>query len=90
MKLVTLGFLVVLLGMLIIMIGVFSLAYHSWKTGGTEQPETGGVRGGGVIMIGSIPIIFGSDVGAVKVAIILAIALMILAFVFFYLPWRVG
>jgi uncharacterized membrane protein len=41
-------------------------------------------------MIGPIPIIFGSDVGAVKVVIILAIALMILAFLLFYLPlWRV-
>jgi uncharacterized protein (TIGR00304 family) len=89
MKLVTLGFLIVFLGMLIILAGVFSTAYQSWKTGGLEKPETS-VRGGGVIMIGPIPIIFGTDVGAVKIVILLAIALMILAFVLFYLPlWRV-
>jgi uncharacterized protein (TIGR00304 family) len=89
MKLITLGFLIVFLGMVIILAGVFSTAYQSWKTGGMEKPESS-VRGGGVIMIGPIPIIFGSDVGAVKVVIILAIALMILAFVLFYLPlWRV-
>jgi uncharacterized protein (TIGR00304 family) len=89
MKLITLGFLIVVIGMLIILAGVFSTAYQSWKTGGAEKPETS-VRGGGVIMIGPIPIIFGSDVGAVKIVILLAITLMILAFVLFYLPlWRV-
>ena len=91
MKLITLGFLIVFIGVLVILAGVFSMAYQSWKTGGSsvEKPETS-VRGGGVIMIGPIPIIFGSDVGAVKVVIILAIVLMILAFVLFYLPlWRV-
>ena len=89
MKLITGGLLIVFIGMLIILAGVFSTAYQSWKTGGMEKPETS-VRGGGVIMIGPIPIIFGSDVGAIKVVIILATALMILAFVFFYLPlWRV-
>ena len=89
MKLVTLGFLIVFMGMLIILAGVFSTMYQSWKTGSLEKTETS-VGGGGVIMIGPIPIIFGSDVGAVKVVILLAVALMILAFVFFYLPlWRV-
>jgi uncharacterized protein (TIGR00304 family) len=89
MKIITVGFLIVFIGMLVILAGVFSTAYQSWKTGGMEKTETS-VRGGGVIMIGPIPIVFGTDVGAVKVVIILAIALMILAFVLFYLPlWRV-
>lgn len=91
MKLITLGFLIVLIGMLVIIAGMFSMVYQSWKTGGVgeEKPETT-VRGGGVIMIGPIPIVFGSDVGAVKVALILAIVVMLLAFVLFYLPrWRV-
>ncbi len=85
MKLITLGFLVVLLGMLLILLGVFSQAYHSWKTGGAEQQENG-VRAGGVIMIGPIPLIFGSDPGALKLAIILAIILMALALILMYLP----
>ena len=92
MKLITLGFLIVLIGMLVILAGVFTLAYQSWKTsgeGGVEKPETT-VRGGGVIMIGPIPIIFGSDMGAVKLAVIMAIVVMLLAFVLFYLPrWLV-
>ena len=85
MKLITLGFLVVLLGMLLILLGVFSQVYQSWKTGSTEQQENG-IRAGGVIMIGPIPLIFGSDPGAVKLAIILAIVLMALAFLLMYLP----
>lgn len=89
MKLITIGFLLVFIGMLVILAGVFSMAYQSWKTGGMEKPETS-VRGGGVVMIGPIPIIFGSDVGAVKIAIILAIALMVLAFILFYLPQRMA
>ncbi len=89
MKLLTVGFLIVLIGMLVILAGVFSMAYQSWKTGsgGMEKPEAG-VRGGGVIMIGPIPLIFGTDVGALKVVMILAIVLMILAAIFFYLPGR--
>ncbi len=96
MKLITLGILIVLIGMLVVIAGMFSMAYQAWKFsecasesgsgegGGEEQPKPA-VRGGGVIMIGPIPIIFGSDTGAMKVAVILAIVLMLLAFVLFYL-----
>ncbi|MDG6985607.1 MAG: DUF131 domain-containing protein [Nitrososphaerota archaeon] len=38
------------------------------------------VRGGGVVMIGPIPIIFGSDTRWASVAIVLAIVLMLLVF----------
>ncbi|MGC9444592.1 MAG: TIGR00304 family membrane protein, partial [Candidatus Methanospirareceae archaeon] len=84
-------FLIVLIGMLVILLGVFSMAYQTWKInggdseGGEVKPETT-VRGGGVIMIGPIPIVFGSDADAVKVALILTIVVMVLAFALFYLP----
>ncbi|MCD6203082.1 MAG: DUF131 domain-containing protein, partial [Methanophagales archaeon] len=43
-----------------------------------------------VIMIGPIPIIFGTDVGALKVVMILALLLMIVAAILlFVLPLRV-
>ncbi|MBK5190424.1 MAG: DUF131 domain-containing protein [Methanosarcinales archaeon] len=89
MKLITVGFLIVLIGMLVILAGVFSMAYQSWKAGGegVEKPEAG-VRGGGIVMIGPIPIIFGTDVGALKIVMILAIVLMAIAVIFFYLPGR--
>ena len=69
MKIITLGFLLVFIGILVILAGMLSMAYHTWKTGGdgVEKPETG-VRGGGVIMIGPVPLIFGSDVTALKAA----------------------
>jgi uncharacterized protein (TIGR00304 family) len=87
MKLITVGLLIVLMGMLVILAGVFSMAYQFWKTGSVEKPEAG-VRGGGIVMIGPIPIIFGTDVGALKIVMILAIALMIIAFILFFLPLR--
>lgn len=52
-----------------------------------EKPEAG-VRGGGIVMIGPIPIIFGTDIGALKIIMILAIVLMIIVVVLFYLPGR--
>lgn len=44
------------------------------------------VGGGGVVLIGPIPIIFGSDKKFLIIAVVLAIILMIISFVLFYLP----
>ena len=87
MKLITVGFLLVVIGILVILAGIFSMAYQAWKTGGVEKPE-GGVRGGGVVMIGPIPIIFGTDIGALKLVMILAIVLMVIAALLILLPFR--
>jgi len=89
MKIITLGFLLVFIGILVILAGMLSMVYQTWKTGGDgmEKPETG-VRGGGVIMIGPIPIIFGTDVTALKLVMILAIVLMAIAVILFFLPLR--
>jgi len=48
---------------------------------GEEKPTVGG---GGVIMIGPIPIAFGSDTRYLVIALVLAIVLMLLALVFVY------
>jgi len=68
---------------------MLSMVYQTWKTGGdgVEKPETG-VRGAGVIMIGPVPIIFGSDITALKLVMILAVVLMVIAVILFFLPWR--
>ena len=87
MKLITVGFLLVVIGILVIIVGIFSMAYQAWKTGGVEKPE-GGVRGGGIVMIGPIPIIFGTDISALKLVMILAIVLMVLAALLLILPLR--
>ena len=89
MKIITLGFLLVFIGILVILAGIVSMAYQSWKTGGEgiEKPEAG-VRGGGVIMIGPIPIIFGTDITALKPIMILAVVLMVIVVILFFLPLR--
>ncbi len=83
MKLITLGFVFVLIGILLIMASLLSMVYHAARTGGTE------VRGGGIVMIGPIPIIFGTDVGALKAVIILAILLMTIAVILVTITWRI-
>jgi hypothetical protein len=50
------------------------MLYGIHKTYGEEK-----VRGGDVVMIGPLPIAFGSDVASLKVVMILAIVLMIFA-----------
>lgn len=48
-----------------------------------EKPEPK-FKGGGVIMIGPIPIVFGSDNQSVQKLMILAIILMLIGFVFMF------
>ncbi len=89
MKILTLGFLLVCIGILVILAGIVSMTYQAWKTGskGMEKPEAC-VRGGGVIMIGPIPIIFGTGIAVLKLVMILAIVLMIIAAIVFFLSLK--
>ncbi|MFZ2070659.1 MAG: DUF131 domain-containing protein [Halobacteriota archaeon] len=82
MKLITLGFMLVCIGILIIFVGMLKIVYQTGKTREMEKPD---VRGGGIIMIGPIPIIFGTDVGVLKVVMIFAVVLMLLATILFFL-----
>ncbi|MCS3923407.1 TIGR00304 family membrane protein [Methanosalsum natronophilum] len=66
--------------------------YHSHYTPNSENVDHNdddnshsNVRGGGVVMIGPIPIIFGSDNQSAKVMMILAIILMLIALAIMYL-----
>ncbi|RQD88789.1 TIGR00304 family protein [Methanosalsum natronophilum] len=65
--------------------------YHSHYTPNSENVDHddnnrhSNVRGGGVVMIGPIPIIFGSDNQSAKVMMILAIILMLIALAIMYL-----
>jgi len=51
----------------------------TWNTG-EESGEK--IKGGGVIFIGPIPIVFGTDKKSVILAILLAIALMLMAMIY--------
>jgi len=71
--LITAGLLLVLAGFGIVVVSVLSEAR---KTGAE-------VRGGGVVMVGPIPIIFGSDAKWASIAMILAIVLVLLSIVLY-------
>ena len=75
------GNLLVLTGIFIILFG-FLILIIGTAIGMRENSESR-IRGGGVIMLGPIPIIFGSDGESAKTAIILAIILMVLSLLIF-------
>ncbi len=67
---------VTLVGTLLIIAGFAVLAFSALSASGKT---TGEVTGAGVVMIGPIPIVFGSDAKWVGIVIGLAIVLMILS-----------
>ena len=76
-ELVTIGIIAVLAGVLVI-----ALAWFLGRgSSGSEEGEEGRtkVEGGGVLLIGPIPIVFGSDAKWASVAIVLAIILVLLS-----------
>ncbi|HEX59772.1 MAG TPA: DUF131 domain-containing protein [Methanomicrobia archaeon] len=89
-----LGFALVLLGILITFAGTLYESYKAaqegryWhgRTGECRENVTGGAAG--VVMIGPFPIVFGTDVAAVKLVIVLTIVLMVVAFVLLLLSVR--
>jgi uncharacterized protein (TIGR00304 family) len=68
----------VLAGILLVLVGFGVIVVAMLSQGKKEGAE---VKGGGVIMIGPVPIIFGSDMKWASVAIVLAIILIVLAVV---------
>ncbi len=71
--LLTLGFVLIVAGIILVFVGTLA---------STLKAKDTDVRGGGVVLIGPFPIIFGTDTQAVKVVVILAIVLMVVAFLF--------
>jgi uncharacterized protein (TIGR00304 family) len=79
------------LGIALIFIGVLVIivAIALMSVGGAKGE--GRARGGGVIMIGPIPIIFGTDRKSLKTVVLLSLALTVLAIVamtVYYLLFR--
>ncbi len=68
----------VLAGVLLVVVGFGVMVVAMLSQGGRGETE---VRGGGVVMIGPVPIIFGSDMKWASVAIALAVVLVVLALV---------
>jgi uncharacterized protein (TIGR00304 family) len=79
-----LGIAMVFIGIFIVLLAFVLLFYSNAK-------ESGKLKGGGALIIGPFPIIFGTDKESVRMVLILSIiltALLILAMVIFYLMSR--
>jgi uncharacterized protein (TIGR00304 family) len=79
-NLITIGIIVIVIGIFLLFLGSALLSTGSGDTGQK-------VRGGGVIMIGPIPIIFGNDRSSIIWGVALAIILMFVSYLLFYRKW---
>jgi len=70
-----LGFLLVLAGFAVTFIAILLLFFSALKGGGK-------IRGGGAVILGPFPIIFGTDKESVKILLILSIILITLLLIF--------
>ncbi len=80
--LITLGFGIIILGFVILMLAllIMSIKKEEYKEQKEEQSKTK-VHGGGVVLIGPIPIIFGTDKQSLIIVLGLTIIIMILAII---------
>ena len=73
------GLVLVVLGFILAVVAVILLAIRS-------HAADGRTRGGGILLIGPIPIIFGTDRSSVKVLMILAIVLIVVVLISVLIP----
>jgi len=71
-------------GVILIVAGILLTFIGGAITAGSQSKEKGEVKAAGVVMIGPIPIIFGSDRGMAITGVVLALILMIVAYLLFY------
>jgi len=76
------GFDLVIVGIALAIVAMVILAFRSSGSGTNT-------RGAGVLLIGPIPIIFGTDRSSVKTLMILAIILILAVLGLMLLPWLV-
>jgi len=79
-ELVRLGFTIIIVGFAIAFVAVLLAAIRSGTVGGK-------VKGGGAILIGPIPIVFGTDRESMKIILILAIILTVILVAVTIVPW---
>lgn len=72
-------------GLLLIVLG-FILAFVAVLLAVKNRGTGGQTRGGGILLIGPFPIIFGSDRESVRTLMILAIVLIAIVLVFMVIP----
>lgn len=72
----------IVVGFILTFVGTLISSFSKTDGGGGGG---GGFEGGGVVLIGPIPIAFGSSGQAVKIAMILAVVIMVIWFTFVFL-----
>ncbi len=80
--LIAAGILLIVLGFFLIAFGMMRSALENGEKGAEQETGEKRVKGGGVILIGPIPIVFGTDKKYALILMILAIVLMLLAIIF--------
>jgi len=75
----------VIAGVVVIFIGMILIFAGTALQSTNSKDET--VKAGGVIMIGPIPIIFGTDKSFTIIAVIFAIILIVISYLLFYRPF---
>ena len=76
-QLIPIGIFVIIIGFVILIMGLMTSHIKDTEVKDTE------VRGGGVILIGPIPIIWGTDRSSLEIVLILAIILMLVSYFVF-------
>jgi uncharacterized protein (TIGR00304 family) len=76
----TLGFVLIVVGIVFVIV---TILLASTRSGGKAK-----VKGAGVIMVGPVPIIFGTDKKSVKAILALTIALIVVMLVYYWLLLR--
>ncbi len=78
------GFMLIILGFFLLAFGMMRSAKESVERGipAYQDAKEEKVKGGGVILIGPVPVVFGTDKRYALLLMILAIVLMLLAIVF--------
>ena len=76
----SIGFILVSIGIILIFIGIIYLMYTSIKG------ASGKAEAGGVIVVGPIPIVFGTSEKITRILIILAIILFIIVLLIEFIP----
>ena len=79
LSLANIGFILIILGFVLAFIAVILLAFKSRGTSGQT-------RSAGILLIGPIPIIFGSDKESARAMVVLAVLLIAIVLIFMLLP----